>query len=275
MSRTVTFPGGKPVTFLNGGKKSSTLKALAALKRKAKGKDKLAIARLEQGLKTNPAARSRRKSTGVTVKKHHHAPARRKVYASRHATTHRKVRRNPTRAAIIPFGAPRRRRRSTAGLFGKGRSIAHGLNFKGLILQGTGVAAGMLASNAVSTQVNSMLPSLGTVARSGASSFIVAGLGYFLSKVQKEIGHGMIVGAIGEFIRSLGHEYAPNVFAGVPAPRSLGPGYAEMAGAIGMWDPRTGTFRGIQGGPVATRPKLAGAIWNPQQQTMKTVPQLF
>jgi hypothetical protein len=272
MSRTVTFPGGKTVTFLNGGKKSSTLKALAKLKRKAKGKDKLAIARLEHGLKTNPAARSRRKSTGVTVKKHHYAPARRKVHASRHATTHRKMRRNPTRAAIIPFGAPRRRRKSNAGLFGKSRSVVKGLNLKGLFLQGAGVAAGMLASNAVSTQVSTMLPSLGTIARSGASSFIVAGLGYFLGKAQKDVGNGMIVGAIGEFIRTLGHEYAPSVFAGVPALS----GRRTLAGGVGMWDPRTGTFlQGLQRAPVGTRPSLAGTVWNPAHQALPAVGQMF
>lgn len=282
MNKTVTFPGGRTVTFVNGGKKNSTLKALASLKRKAKGKDRAAIARLEKGLKTNPAARSRRKSTGEKVKKHHTTRHRRAVHASSHAKRHAKVRRNPSRAAIIPFNTPRRRRRPSAGLFGKGRSIAKKLDLKVIALEGVGVAAGALASSAVNAQVANMLPNLTGLARVAASSFLVAAGGYFLGKMQKDLGKGVMVGAIAEFIRSAGHEYAPTVFAGVTPQKtypSLGPGYAEnagLAGTIGTWDPKTGTFlAGLQRLPSASRERLNGVIWDPSRRALPRIPQAY
>ncbi len=271
----------RTVTVLNGSRHSKTLKALAKLKRKAKGKDKRAISRLEKGLtKSNPATRSR-KPSGVSVQKHHHRAARRKTHTvHRKATARRKVRRNPTRsAAVIPFGgAPRRRRK--AGLFGKVRRAAKAMHWTDVVKLGIGITIGNLASSAVDKQVEKFLPSANAYVRAAAGGVIVGAIGFFVRKMNKDVGNGIMAGAVAETLRAFGRQLAPGVFSGTED-LSSGESYQddgyyqpELGGDIGIWDAQSGTyFQGLQQAPTLST--MDGVIWDPRQTTQPNVQQFF
>lgn len=220
----------KTVLILNGGRRDATLAALNTAKKKAKDTaSKRIIRRLAAGLKANPsppAARSRAphsKEEPVAKKQHaRRATHRRKT----HHKTHRKTRRNPTAAPkVVTFrsGSTKRRRsvsaRARSAFSGLQRKT--GVNFKQVALLGVGIAAGALLNSFVEKQTENYLPDLNPYARVGVVTLTLGVGGYFVGKyLQRDVGTGIMAGAIGEAIRSVGRNLAPGLFSGTDAPPS-------------------------------------------------------
>lgn len=235
----------KSVLILNGGHRDPTLAALKKAKAKAKdAKSKRIIHRLAAGLRKNPsppAARSRAPlSKGEPVAKKHarRASHRRKVTHHKKAS-HRKTRRNPTAAPkVVTFrsAGPRRRRsvKSRAKSAFAGLQRKTGVNFKQVALLGVGIAAGGLLSSFVERQTENYLPDLNPYARIGVVTLALGVGGYFVGKYgQRDVGTGIMAGAVGEAIRSIGRSLAPGLFAGTggdPSPYPWGYNDSESVG---------------------------------------------
>lgn len=225
------------IQILNGSTRDATLAALRKAKAQAKdARSKRIIHRLAAGLRANPsppaAGRRAPHSKGEPMAKKH---ARR---ATHRRTTHhkkaakRRYRRNPTAAApkVVTFRSPSRRRKSVkrrvAGAFA-GIQRKTGINLKEVALIGVGIAGGSLLSSFVEKQSEEYLPDLNPYARIGVVTLTLGVGGYFIGKyLNKSVGTGVIAGAIGEAIRSVGRNLAPGIFAGTeeegyPMPRDL------------------------------------------------------
>lgn len=214
------------VQILNGSRRDATLAALKKAGAKAKdARSKRIIHRLAAGLKSNPqppAARSR-----APHPKEHHVAKKHARRATHRRTTHhhrkpkRRTRRNPTVAAagprVVAFRSGRKRRsfkRRVSGAFA-GLQRKTGVNLKQVALIGVGIAGGSLLSSFVEKQTENYLPDLNPYARIGVVTLALGVGGYFVGKyVQKDVGTGIMAGAIGEAIRSVGRNLAPGIFAG-------------------------------------------------------------
>lgn len=232
----------KSVLILNGGHRDPTLAALKKAKAKAKDAKSLRIIhRLAAGLRKNPsppAARSRAPlSKGEPVAKKHarRASHRRKVTHHKKAS-HRRTRRNPTAAPkVVSFRSSGTRRRRSVKSRAKsafaGLQQKTGVNFKQVALLGVGIAAGGLLSSFVERQTENYLPDLNPYARIGVVTLALGVGGYFVGKYgQRDVGTGIMAGAVGEAIRSIGRSLAPGLFAGTggdPSPYPWGYNDAE------------------------------------------------
>lgn len=213
------------IQILNGSTRDTTLEALRKANSKAKDpRAKRIIHRLASGLRANPSppAAGRRAPTSKgepMAKKHQRRATHRRTVSHKKTSKRRHYRRNPTAAPkVVTFRGPSRRRKSAkrrvASAF-SGIQRKTGINLKEVALIGVGIAGGSLLSSFVEKQSEEYLPDLNPYARIGVVTLTLGVGGYFIGKyLNKSVGTGVIAGAIGEAIRSVGRNLAPGIFAG-------------------------------------------------------------
>jgi hypothetical protein len=159
-----------------------------------------------------------------------------------HKKAHRKARRNPTAAPkVVTFRSPgTKRRRSVSArarsAFGNLQRKT-GVNFKQVAMLGVGIAFGGLASSFVEKQTENYLPDLNQYARIGVVALTLGVGGYFVGKyLQRDVGTGIMAGAVGEAIRSIGRNLAPGIFAGTESGGNSGYPWQDNAMPVPLAD---------------------------------------
>jgi hypothetical protein len=199
----------------NGSHKRTTLRALEAAKKAAKGSAKSTIQDLITGLKSNPTTARGRHSQGASMakrKKGGHKKAAKKKHNPTSHRRHTKRRHNPT---------------------SKGHTFK-GVNFGSLAMRGAATAGGGLGQSFVARQAEKILPGLPSVVHQIIGTGLVAGAALWLGK-GKGLAEDAAIGAISTGLTGVAREFMPGVFAGAEEDAYVA-GYQDAADALNGTD---------------------------------------
>lgn len=194
------------VLILNGSEKDTTLRALKAAARKARGKARTTLEGLTKALSPNPpAGRARRSKEAPSMRKKRTT----KRATPRKATRRRRItRRNPTPSySARPRRTTRRRR---VGVSTRLRSV----NVMGIVTRGACIAGGFLAQSFVARQSERLLPSMPRMVHSLIGSGAVAAASLMLAG-GKAWAEDIAAAAVAGGLQGLAHEFMPGLFAGL------------------------------------------------------------